>query len=453
MNVVETEKELSSFLNYYRSEPEVYIDAVPANQTVHPRRSGVSFVFVRTSEREALLPIRHNDAKALNPKDLLKLNTSARKFALNKKRVLHLVPISGLVDCRLLQWFRTNRPTDFHPNKIQPEAKNIYRPVMRLAERCQRRLDLCEKIIGQNRQVLETTPFQKYNEDIIETLFRVERNGMYADSEDFKLGFGKDLTDKENLSYSNYNVLTQTGRPSNTYKGVNYAALDEDERLAFQSRFNDGKLLSIDYDAFHLRIISKLIGYDAPKGSFHRHLAKLYFGESEISDKEYKEAKKFTFQFLYNPKGIPDELLQLDFFQGVKEFTEKVWNIYQNHGVIQTPFHGRQITGSAIENFNPAKATNYLLQASETEIACSQMKKLLDYLSDKNTCVSLYLYDSVLVDYDPSDSSSIQKIKKIMETEDLTVSLEMGERFGKLKEIHISEEKAQTNANRNQKFA
>ena len=443
MKIIETEKELSSFLDHYRSESEVYVDAVPANQTIHPRRSGISFVFVRTSEREALLPVRHNDAKALNPKDLLKLNTGARKLTLNKKRVLHLVPISGLVDCRLLQWFRTNRRTEFKPNKIYPKAKNIYRPITRLAERCQRRLDLCENIAQENRRVLNTSPFQKYNEDIIETLFRVERNGMYADPEDFKLGFEKDLTDKENLSYSNYNVLTQTGRPSNTYKGVNYAALDGEERLAFQSRFERGKLVSIDYDAFHLRIISKLIGYDAPKGSFHRHLAKLYFGESDISDEEYKEAKKFTFQFLYNPKGIPDELLQLDFFQGVKEFTEQVWSIYQKHGVIQTPLHGRQITGSAIENFNPAKATNYLLQSGSAEIACAQIKKLLDYLSDKNTCVCLYLYDSVLVDYDRSDSSSIQKIKDIMETEDLTTNVEMGERFGKLEEIHIGESERQ----------
>jgi len=443
MKIFETEKELYSFLDHYRSEPEVYIDAVPANQTIHPRRSGVSFVFVRTSEREALLPVRHNDAQSLNPKDLLKLNTGARKFTLNKKRVLHLVPISGLVDCRLLQWFRTNRRTEFKPNKIYPKAKNIYRPIMRLAERCQRRLNLCENITEENRRVLNTSPFQKYNKDIIETLFRVERNGMYADSEDFKLGFGEDLTDKENLSYSNYNVLTQTGRPSNTYKGVNYAALDGEERLAFQSRFEGGKLVSIDYDAFHLRIISKLIGYDAPKGSFHKHLAKLYFGEDEISDEEYKEAKKFTFQFLYNPKGIPNELLQLDFFRGVKEFTEQVWSIYQKHGVIQTPLHGRQITGSAIENFNPAKATNYLLQSGSAEIACTQIKKLLDYLSDKNTCVCLYLYDSVLIDYDPSDTASIRKIKEIMETEDLTVSLEIGERFGKLEEIHIGESERQ----------
>lgn len=441
MNVIETDEELSRFLDHYENESEVFVDAVPANQTVHPRRSGVSFVFVRTTDREALLCVRHNDAKALNPKQLLKLNTGARKFTWNKKRVLHLVPLKRLVDCRLLQWFRTNRPPNHSRDRLRPEAKNIYRPIMRLVENCQRRLDLCEKIVKQNRGVVQKRPFRRYNKDIVETLFRVERNGMYSRSEDFERAFGKDLTDPKGLSYSNYNLLTQTGRPSNAYKGVNYAALDKDQRPVFRSRFDGGKMLNVDYDAFHLRIISKLIGYDAPEGSFHEHLGKLYFGEDELSEEDYKEAKEFTFQFLYNPKGIPDELLQLDFFAGVKKLTEQIWNIYEEYGVIQTPKHGRQITGSVIEDFNPAKATNYVLQAGGLEIICGRLQRLLNYLSDKNTCVVLYLYDSVLIDYDPSDDVELSKIKQIMETDEMKVDLEIGEQFGQMKEIHIDEPK------------
>lgn len=438
MDVIETDKQFDDFLNHYESEDEVFVDAETVDQTLHPRRSGVSFVFVRTSEREALFPVRHNDASGINPKDLLKLNTGARKFAFDKKRLLHLVPFQNLIDCRLLHWFRHNRPPDFEKGRVHPRAKNVYRPIMKLTERCQRRLDRCEEIVNENREVVERRPFQKYNEEIVETLFRVERSGMFADSDDFELAFGKDLTDGDGLSYSNYNLLTQTGRPSNTWQGVNYAALDHDQRLAFSSRFENGKLLNLDYDAFHLRIISSILDYDAPDGSFHEHLAKLYFGD-DIDEQDYKDAKKFTFQFLYNPNGIPDELLQLDFFRGVKELTERIWDTYQEYGVIQTAKHGRQITGSKIDNFNPAKAFNYILQSTGCEIICERMSALLDYLSNKDTCVSLYLYDSVLLDYNPDDNAEIAKIKSIMETGDLTVNVEIGNRFGKLEEIHIDE--------------
>jgi hypothetical protein len=438
MDVIETPQQLNEFLEHYRTCDEVFLDATRANQTVHPRRSGVSFVLVRAEEREALLPIRHNDATGLNPKYLLKLNTDARKYVLGKKRILHLVPFRGLVDCRLLRWFIKNRPPSEPLDRIRPTGGlNIYRPLMRLAERSQRRLDLCERIAGSFGEVVEKRPFRKYNEEVLETLFRVERSGMFARGEEFKKIFGKDLTDKQNLAYSKYNLYTQTGRPSNAHRGVNYAALDPEQREVFSSRFENGSLLNIDYDAFHLRLISSLTGYDAPEGSFHKHLGKLYFGKEQLTDKEYSEAKKFTFQFLYNPKGIPEELLQLEFFDGVRTLTERIWDRYQKHGVIQTAKHGRQITGSEIENFNPAKALNYTLQSTGVEILCSHMKRLLDYLSGKESKVILYLYDSVLVDLHPSDAKELPKFRNIMETEKLKVDFEAGSRFGSLEPINI----------------
>lgn len=444
MDVIETPEQIDEFLSHYKAQDEVYIDAVPANQTVHPRRSGVSFVFVRTQDREALFPVRHNDASTLNPKTLLRLNTDCRKYVFGKKRVLHLVPFKNAVDCKLLHYFRHNRPPVIDAPSVHPNAKNVYRPIMKLAERCQARADRCQEILNKGKAVTETRPFRKYNEEVLETLFRVERSGMFARREEFEKTFGKDLCDDSNLSYSKYNLYTQTGRPSNAYRGVNYAALDEGERNVFRSRFDGGKLINVDYDAFHLRIISSITGYDDPGGSFHEHLARLYFGDEEVGEEEYKEAKKFTFQFLYNPAGIPDELLQLDFFSGVKSLTKRIWDIYQEYGVISTAKHGRQITGANIENFNPAKALNYILQATGVEIVCSHLSKLLEYLSDKDTEVILYLYDSVLLDYNPSDDTDLGRVKEIMEGKKLTVNLEEGERFGEMEAISIDERKPTT---------
>jgi len=431
MEIIETDNQFEDFLVHYTSKDKAFVDAVPTNQHLHPRRSGVSFVVVRSGKREALFPINHNDATEISPKKLLKLNTGVRKFAYDKKRVLHLVPFQNLVDCKLIFWFKHNKPPSFDFGSPPFEQKNIYRPIMRLAERSQNRIDRCEEILNCSGDLVEKRPFRKYNKAITESLFRVERNGMYADSKAFSKVFGKDLTDSDGLSYSNYNLYTQTGRPSNAYKGVNYAALEQKEREVFESRFDGGKLLSVDYDAFHLRIVSSIMGYDAPEGSFHEHLAKLYFGE-DIDEEDYKEAKKFTFQFIYNPRGIPDELLQLEFFQGVKDLTEKIWEVYKEHGIIQTGKYHRQISGSKIDNFNPAKALSYSLQSTGTEIVMKKAKKCMDYINENEykTKVVLYLYDSLLFDLHPDDPDSlVEEIEEIMEDGKLTVNSKIGKTF------------------------
>ena len=47
-------------------------------------------------------------------------------------------------------------------------------------------------------------------------------------------------------------------------------------RNGFVSRFDDGVLIEMDYDAYHLRLIADIIGYDFPDGSVHEYLGKQY---------------------------------------------------------------------------------------------------------------------------------------------------------------------------------
>ena len=51
-------------------------------------------------------------------------------------------------------------------------------------------------------------------------------------------------------------------------------------------------LIEIDFDAYHLRLISDLVDYDFGKDSVHEHLAEHY----ECS---YEESKQRTFKLLY----------------------------------------------------------------------------------------------------------------------------------------------------------
>ena len=105
------------------------------------------------------------------------------------------------------------------------------------------------------------TSIQEYDNNIVQTFSKIETNGLYT---------------KDGYEYTKYNVYTTTGRPSNSNKGINYAALNKDDgtREKYISRFENGKLIEFDYDAYHLRLIANLIGIDQPPGSFHKR--KLY---------------------------------------------------------------------------------------------------------------------------------------------------------------------------------
>src|SRR3972149_1850904 len=81
--------------------------------------------------------------------------------------------------------------------------------------------------------------------------------------------------------YSQYNFYTSTGRPSNHFDNVNYAALNKENgvRKCFVSRHGkDGTMILIDYSAFHPRIISNIVNF--PMGineDIYKYLGEMYF--------------------------------------------------------------------------------------------------------------------------------------------------------------------------------
>ena len=97
----------------------------------------------------------------------------------------------------------------------------------------------------------------------MENLYQIERNGLKT---------------YEKIIYSEYNPYTSTGRPSNRFGGLNFAALNKSDgsRKQFISRFSNGVLVEMDFDAYHLRLIADKIGYDFPSGSVHEHMSKFY---------------------------------------------------------------------------------------------------------------------------------------------------------------------------------
>ena len=79
------------------------------------------------------------------------------------------------------------------------------------------------------------------------------------------------------------------------FGGINFAALNKSDgtRKKYISRYGDnGCMIEMDYDAYHLRLIAEIVGYEFPEGSVHQYLADQY-------GVDYDKSKSLSFKYLY----------------------------------------------------------------------------------------------------------------------------------------------------------
>jgi hypothetical protein len=230
------------------------------------------------------------------------------------------------------------------------------------------------------------------------------------------------------MEYTQYNMLTTTSRPSNTFGGINYAALpkDGDIRKRFISRFKEGKLYQLDFDGYHPRLIGKLIGVDIPLDiKAHQWLADQYGAD-------LKDAKAITFRQLYG--GVQDEYKHIPFFSKTAEYIETLWRQFLVDKVVYTPIFKRKIVFS--DDLNKNKLFNYILQSVETERNIIILDKL-SKIKTNGSLPILYTYDSILFDVHPTDSTYISQVKSIMEKDGFPVGIEVGDNYKEMVITHI----------------
>ena len=251
-----------------------------------------------------------------------------------------------------------------------------------------------------------TTP-SKFSQLYPKCLNWIEQSGLYT---------------QDGMEYTQYNMFTTTSRPSNTFGGINYAALpkDGDVRKRFISRFDGGKLYQLDFDGYHIRLIAKLIGVDIPLDiKAHKWLADQYGAD-------LKDAKAITFRQLYG--GVQDEYKHIPFFSKTSEYIESLWNEFLRNRLTFTPIMSRKI--EIIDSLNKNKLFNYILQAVETERNILILDKLSNMRQDRKSLPILYTYDSILFDVDPSDGDEyILEIKKVMESDGFPTDVEIGDNY------------------------
>ena len=418
MIIVETNKEKDQFLEYWNNE-ESKIIPIWEDLDRHPMTNGLSFLYVRFSNLDFILPFNHNDCEKLE----IDLSTSNQpKWIWNKKGFLQTdIKVNNLKDVQTSLFFEKFQLYNIQ-SKLEGLTNFYYRlgirdglgksiPIMKWGE-------VLEGIVDE-WDINDTNLW--VDDTMIPILSDIERKGIQVDRGKF---FDRWPDNRKSLWFSHtfteYNPYTITSRPSNRHLGINYGALNKTDGSRDVFVPKKGKLfLQFDYDAYHVRIIGKLIKYKLPDTSVHQWLADQY-------GCDYGESKGRTFRILYG--GVSDEDRKIPFFDKVDKFISKMQNEAVRNGYLQTP-KGRKIPLEWIEKPNSQKFFNYILQATETEFnieVLSKLKKLQLPLP------ILYTYDSFLFEFDDSEVETIKLVKSVLESYGFPVKADWGSDYGKV---------------------
>ena len=397
--IVENKIQLSNFIEGYNTEDSIVIP-IFCDDNKHPVDTDISLLYVQLmSGKEFLLPFNHSETLNI---DIPNLESDTKKYTYDRKKLIHFTELNNVIDVNLLHYMATNEPlhieeidTNAHHffNMMYYRKKNINTiiPALKHLEYCRE----LAKVLRDTIEKYEEHVNVSYNNEVLDNLTYIEQNGLQMANE---------------VAYSEYNIYTSTGRPSNRFGGINFAALNKTDgsRKPFVSRFKNGVLVEMDYDAYHLRLIADKVGYEFSEGSVHEHMAKFY-------GCDYEESKRKSFRYLYG--GIPIEVVQLNpFFGKVYDFVNELWEVYYSKEFIVSDIYSKKIYRKNLTDMNANKLFNYTIQLMETENNMKVLGQLIPKIKDYRSKLVLYSYDSFLFDFNMEDGLDyLKKVKNILE--------------------------------------
>jgi hypothetical protein len=267
-----------------------------------------------------------------------------------------------------------------------------------------------------------------------EVFHSVEKNGIKIDKHLFNAFYGKTYAQVGDYCYSRYNLFTSTGRPSNTFSGVNLAAVNKEDgsRDCFVSRYEDGILLEIDFESYHPRIICDLIDYEVNE-NIYEHLSKLYYPDQPVTDVLIKQSKENTFRQIYG--GVDKKYLGIELFAKIDNLTKSLYTFYKKHKYVELP-SGRKLRLIDEEGLNSHKIFNYFIQALETENNVAYLAQFLTSFKETSIVPILYVYDSILFDLRKEDiNTCISTISSVIDVCKYPIKVKTGTTYNKLTDI------------------
>jgi hypothetical protein len=439
--IVDTKLELDALFQYIQNR-KILLVPILADSQCHASVNNISCIYVYTEDGvERIVPIRHTEQIQGFSEHLQQFLDLTDIFIYDKKQWLQMGGNTAVWDVKTLWWYTYNESYD-ETHYYTPAHQFYWRrhtalPNVNTLIPIMQHLAMCQKIRKYAWpmciNVKLTESYLQFNKVYPQVFAEIEKVGLQVTA-DFRMPELRTV----NKVYTNYNYHTTTGRPSNAYRGFNYAAMNKEDgtRAAFITRFDSGALVEMDFDAYHVRLIARLIGYELPTGSVHEYFGKFYFDTTELTTEQYEQSKQITFRLLYG--GIDKEFLEIPFFKKVNDFIYDLWRQWKAKSHVKTPILQRKITNESVQNMTANKLFNYYLQATETEVSVQKLLAVQALLQDRETCIVLYTYDSILLDVPTHEAKDIiPAIKTVIETGNFPVKIQVGNNYNKMKTITI----------------
>jgi len=391
----------------------VYVDILPVSHTHHAQENTICALYLKPIQNEKgyILPVNHNDTLNL-PIDLIQevLDSIETIHVHDKKEFLHYFthkniacPVPGIHT-------QLPAPTSTHENfyRLYPNRADVNTiiPIVKHYEWFEQRFAVLP----------ETNTTHFYNKASI-VYNMLERTGISVNTSEYKRYFGKDDV---HHAYTHYNLNTTTTRPSNTFGGISFNTLNKDngERECFIP--SNDIFIELDVSAYHVILLCHLVDHDFGGEDIHQSFATLY-------GVDYQRAKEITFQQLYG--GIWKQYENLVYFSKVKKYTEQLWQQFTTEGYIECPVSQYRFERDKMDEMNPQKLLNYVLQNFETATNVKLMWKIFKTLRGKNTKLVLSVYDSFLFDVDESETEVMPQILEIFKQHNLNVKVKAGDTY------------------------
>jgi hypothetical protein len=415
--LIENNTQLKEFYN--KGYKEVFVEPIQYHDYIHPKLTDISLLYIRPvkGRKGFIISINHSEATSIKKSTVYGLlKTFDAIYVRNQKTCLYHFQLTNLVDISF------NTPTlpevttaahtflyTHHPNK---QDINKIVPIVKHYEKC-------ESIYKQVKE--HCYEKNKFYSKISKVFYLLENSGINIDEPVFNKYFDLDHSEYNVYNsriYTNYNLHTTTGRPSNTFNTINFAALGKDSGCRKSFIPKNSKLIEIDISAYHPTLASQLVNYQSDD---------IYTEFANVAQIELPQAKELMFRQLYG--GIMDEYKDWIYFKKIQSYIDKLWNQWKINSYIECPISNHIFHQNQLDNVNPNKLFNYVLQNMETSNNVNILRDILKILRDKNTKLILYTYDAFLFDIDDSEMDVMDEIKNVFNKYKLKTKNKIGTNY------------------------
>lgn len=425
--LVESQEQFDTFK--YTVGKKIFIEPIYKHPEMHPGIYTPLALYIKNIDQDKGYIINFQHPEAL-PFDILQVkeffkNYTGEIYVRDRKNFNYFCYTQNSYDLNLrskVQLEKQNHTVNYYTQKYYDDSElNSIIPIVKHYENC-------ESLYAEYQQSINKYKPNTYEQELTDVFWFIERNGLKVNSAferyfDLKRPF---LSQYKDWVFTQYNLNTTTGRPSNTFNNINFAALNKENgcRSVFIPR-ND-LLVEIDITAYHPTLIAQIVGYESPNQDIYLDFAQQYGIDRE-------EAKNLVFKQLYG--HIFDQYRDFEFFKSTHKEIERIWNIFENTDQYVVEHTGKVFSKDDLPNMNPQKLFNYIIQHTETYNNVALLKEILYIMNGGKSKVVLYTYDAILLDIAKEEREKLNKIVNVFEENKLKVKISYGPNYNALQSL------------------